>query len=732
MRWVVKFPVLAILLAAQIFAQAPGGPGNDAFWLTAAKDAVGTSAGVKSKTWFTLARGVLTEVFYPDVTTANVQMLQFFVFDPATGKLETEFDDAIVRTESLPLPPPANKPISLTFRQRTAARDGKWEIDKIYVTDPGSDSVVFSVSFRHKNPAAELFVYFDPSIGNTGMHDTAIVSGKTLIAYEGQIAAALTCGKCKIDLPSAGFSGVNDALTGFRKGRDQTAVYGRAENGNVVLTARVRPDKPRTADPMVFVLSFGKTASEAAEMTQLVLQKGFARIRFDYERDWADYLNSLPAIFQQYRTQFFMAAMILKAFEDKTVRGANVASLSIPWGGGRNANEDVGGGYHLIWSRDLYHVFTAFLAIGDRPAAERALDFLFNIQQKPDGSFPQNSWLDGKRGWGSLQMDEVGYPLIMAWQIGRFDSETYRKHVKPAADFLVRNGPATPQERWEEESGYSPSTIAAEIAGLVCAADIARRNGDLQSAASYLKTADEWESKIEEWTVTKTGKYGDGNYYLRITQNGRPDAGDILELNNGAGNFDEREIVDAGFLELVRLGIRRPDDPLIVKSLKVIDQLIKAETPNGPGYYRYRFDGYGEMDDGRRWNWDGTYRGKGRLWVLLSGERGEYEVALSNSLGRRLGARQISAARQRLNHMIGFASDTFMLPEQVWDKPAVPKRLDRLFLPDLRWGEGTGSATPLAWSMAQFIRLATNVAAGRNLETPEVVYQRYAGRNRGN
>jgi glucoamylase len=197
------------------------------------------------------------------------------------------------------------------------------------------------------------------------------------------------------------------------------------------------------------------------------------------------------------------------------------------------------------------------MALGDEAAAVRALDFLFRVQQKPDGSFPQNSFLDGKPFWGSLQLDEVAYPLILAYQLGRNDKATWENHVKRAADFIVKTGPKTPQERWEEEGGYSPSTIAAEIAGLVCAAEIARKNGDEASATVYLATADDWAANVERWTATTTGKYGDGNYYLRITQNGKPDAGEKIELNNGAGFFDEREIVDAGFLELVRLGINR-------------------------------------------------------------------------------------------------------------------------------------------------------------------------------
>ncbi|MGI9054491.1 MAG: glycoside hydrolase family 15 protein, partial [Pyrinomonadaceae bacterium] len=483
----------------------------------------------------------------------------------------------------------------------------------------------------------------------------------------------------------------------------------------------------------------------ALQTAHTSLKKGFVNPFNDYVKGWSDYVKTLPKVEAKYQAQFNMAAMQLKSLEDKTVRGANIASLTVPWGGGDNANENNIGGYHLVWSRDLYQVFTAYMALGDKAAAERALDFLFKVQQKPDGSFPQNSYLDGKPFWGSLQMDEVAYPLIMAYQLGRFDKATWENHVKKAADFIVKNGPSTPQERWEEEAGYSPSTIAAEIAGLVCAAEIARKNGDELAANLYLKTADEWQANIEKWTAKTTGKYGEGNYYLRITQNGKPDAGEKIELNNGAGTFDEREIVDAGFLELVRLGIKSPDDPLIAKSVKVIDEVIRVKTPNGDGFYRYNHDGYGEMDDGRRWNFDGKYTGKGRLWALLSGERGQYELALANRLKekhteelktkiditeqddrpllRSMGLSQ--DADKRLEAMQKFANDGLMIPEQIWDSPNVPKNADKQFVPELKFGEGTGSATPLAWSMAQFIRLAVNLQAGKNLDTPDVVYNRY-------
>jgi glucoamylase len=277
---------------------------------------------------------------------------------------------------------------------------------------------------------------------------------------------------------------------------------------------------------------------------------------------------------------------------------------------------------------------------------------------------------------------------------------------------------------------------------LICAAEIARRNGDEASALIYTATADDWARKVEMWTATMNGKYGDGNYYIRLTENGKPDALEKTVLNNNGGTFIENEIVDAGFLELVRLGIKSPDDPLIAKSLKVVDDVIRVNTPNGDGFYRYNHDGYGEMDDGRRWNWDGKYTGKGRLWALLSGERGQYELALQsqnlNSVFQNSGRKQMPDSKPqvvnpnseirnpilRLDAMLGFANDGLMIPEQVWDRKETPNA-DKQFVPELKFGENTGSATPLAWSMAQFIRLAVNLKAGKNLDTPDIVYNRY-------
>ncbi len=748
---VLLFSFQLLLFTSLCFAQtlAPGSPGKDAQWASAGKQGVGTSASLESKVWFTLQGGALTEVYYPNVAVGNVHLLQFVVVNPQTKKVETERDDATHEIKVL-------RPDSLTFQQVNTAKSGQWKITKTYTTDVERDTVLIDVKFEQKNKELNLYIYYDPSLGNSGMGDNAysplgsvkfdqkkqmpngstifeeVISNNGLGADDGKYASAINLTSNITELVN-GFYGVSDGLEQLKKYGKIENSYSNAQNGNVVQLAKIlEPEKFTVA------LSFvkGTNVQTAAKMAFESLGKGFTQALAEYEKGWSDYVKTLRKVNPKYQAQFNMAAMVLKAHEDKTYRGANIASLSVPWGGGDNANEDNVGGYHLVWSRDLYQVFTAYMALGDRAAAERALDFLLKVQQKPDGSFPQNSWLDGKPFWGSLQHDEVAYPLIMAYQLGKTDKETYQKHLKKAADFIVRTGPSTPQERWEEEGGFSPSTIAAEIAGLVCAAEIARKNGDEASALIYLATADDWARKIEMWTATTTGKYGDGNYYLRITQNGNPDAGEKIELNNGAGVFDEREIVDAGFLELVRLGIKPADDPLIMKSVKVIDEVIKVDTPNGEAFYRYNNDGYGEMDDGRRWNWDGKYTGKGRLWAFLSGERGQYELALAKQLSKNAEKKtneetkffpvykEYKMAELRLEAMQRFANEGLMIPEQIWDKKEVPTA-DSQFSPNLQFGEGTGSATPLAWSMAQFIRLAVNLEEGKNLDTPDVVYKRY-------
>lgn len=674
---------------------APGAPGNDAHWPSAAKNGFGTANTVASKVWFTLNNGVMTEAFYPKLDVPNSQTLQLIVCGKRGCQTEAEDSRHEIRL------PDAQ---SLSFQQVNEAKDGSYLITKTYATDPERPTILIQVRITSRD-TSDVYVFYDPSLNNSGMHDTAWTEGDALVSVDGNVSSALLAGNGFSETTN-GFLGAGDGLMQLKEKGVLTGKYERAENGNIVQVARVGRHRSFT-----LALGFGSRPEEAMMNAANSLAKGFPRVRREYDAGWHAYVRSLRRVDPRYLRQFNMSAMVLKALEDKTYRGAMAASPSVPWGGGPHANEPTVSGYHAVWSRDLYHVSTAFLAMGDKSTANRALDYLFRTQQKGDGSFPQNSWIDGRPIGGGIQLDQVAFPLLLAYQLDRNERSTWVKHIKPAADFIVRTGPATEQDRWEEESGYSPATIAAQIAGLVCAARIASLNGDAESAATYLKKADEWAGDVERWTVTTTGPHGKGKYHLRLTQ-GDPDAPVMLEINSGGGVFDQREIVDAGFLELVRLGIAEANDPAILQSLRVVDELIKVDTSNGAGWYRYNHDAYGERTDGGEYD---ARSGKGRLWTLLTGERGEYELARGN----------FREAHRSLSAMMKFANDGLMIPEQVWDQRESPR-------PELRFGEGTGSATPLAWSMAQFIRLALNVRARRNLETPAIVRMRYSQLPSGN
>ncbi|WP_412539257.1 glycoside hydrolase family 15 protein [Longispora sp. K20-0274] len=669
-------------------AAAPGAPGVGSAWTTGAKDGLGTSATTGSKIWFTLGQGITHEIYYPQVDTANVQDLQFVVSDGATF---TELErDATNHTTTL------TDPRSLSYDQVNTAKSGKYKITKSYATDPARQTMLLRTRFQVTSGGPlQLYVLYNPSLNNSGMGDTGATSAGQLVASDGPVASALAASTGFTALTS-GYSGTSsDGYVDLRADNTLTSTYDTASTpGNLVQLGRV----PVGADTtFTLALAFGPDRAAASAAASGSLATGFTAVATSYADGWHSYLSGLrpaPASVTGtgLTTQYNVALMALKAHEDKTYLGANVASLTVPWGQAINADNPGTAGYHAVWARDLYQVATAQLAAGDAAAANRSLDYLLNVQQRADGSFPQNTRLDGTPVWGSLQLDEVAYPIILAWHLGRTDAWP---KLKKSADFLRARGTNSPQERWEEEAGYSPSTIAAEIAGLVCAASL---GGD----GSYLATADSWRNALDAQTFTTTGHLGDGRYYERVDGNGNPNDGQPLEINSGGGTWDERDVVDGGFLDLVRLGVKRADDPTILASLPELDATLKVPTPNGAMWYRYNHDAYGEKSDGSPYTGSG---GVGRLWPLLSGERGEYELLAGRS------------AASHLATMAASANSGYMIPEQAWDRSSGP----------FVFGEGTDSATPLAWSMAQFVRLALSIDAGTPVERPSVVAARYAG-----
>jgi glucoamylase len=348
--------------------------------------------------------------------------------------------------------------------------------------------------------------------------------------------------------------------------------------------------------------------------------------------------------------------------------------------------------------------------VGDRDTANRAVDYLFNVQMDPStGRFPQNSWIDGKSMWNATQMDEQAMPIILAWRLNRTD---LWPKIRKTADYIMANGPATQQERWEENGGYSPSTIAAEIAGLVCAAEIAQANGDAAKAAAYLAKADAWRTQVDNWTFTTTGPYGNGRYYIRISQDTDPNGGSIT-LGNGGGTHDERAIVDGGFLELVRMGVKAPDDPEIVDSLPEYDAVLKQSIAGkGDAWFRYNCDGYGESNQGADYHGSG----RGRLWPIFTAERGMYEIHRAADGNR---------GRPYLDMLRAFAGDTGMISEQVWNQTATVGGCQVTTPPPYTPGTATKSIRPLNWAMGEYINLLASVKANKIVDVPQVVCQRY-------
>ena len=202
---------------------------------------------------------------------------------------------------------------------------------------------------------------------------------------------------------------------------------------------------------------------------------------------------------------FARSINLLLAHEDKIYPGAMIASMSIPWG--EDKGDDELGGYHLVWTRDMVHSADALMAAGDTTTPLRAMIYLA-IAQNEDGGFYQNFWIDGRPYWTGVQLDEVSFPILLAWRLwklnalGEFDPHVT---ITRACNYLIRKGPATAEERWEEAGGYSPSTLASNIAALICAAEMIEARGD-EHTADFLRTyADFLESHVEKWTVTNQG-----------------------------------------------------------------------------------------------------------------------------------------------------------------------------------------------------------------------------------
>ncbi len=680
-----------------------GAPGALSHFGLARKDCLGTARNTTSKVWYTVANGVLSDVYYPTIDNTNVETLQYVVTDGST------FTDLQTRDMTYTVdakPDPADMACTVT----ATAKSGKYRIETEYVTDPARNTVLMAVKFKPTAPGYRLYVRFDATVngnggggpGNGGADRATIddSTGHPVLVSSDPVTATNAANRDYAQPVFAALDGVfSEATSGFVGGAGDglvqldadhaiTSPTAEALGGNVVQTARV----DLVDGKAVLALGFGASAAEAVATAEASLAADFDKARTAYVKGWKEYdkeltkprTEKLPGIKgadrKRLEDEYYLSANVIKASEDKTFPGAIVASLASPWGQAVSAGDPANtyfGSYREVFARDLYESWTGLVAAGDLGTARAATLFLFERQQLPDGSMPRNSLVNGKVAPDSFgtQLDETAYPILMAYQLGLTDASLYQDHIKPAANFVAARGPAFGVERWEEQSGFSPSTIAAEIAGLVAAAEIARTNGDTASAAVWLGVADSWQRQVKSWTVTTTGPHA-SRYFIRLSKTGDPNAAISYNVGNGGPTLDQREVIDAGFLELVRLGLLHVDDADVLRSLQVVDATIKSTTANGPGWHRYNGDGYGDRaSDGRPWAPSG--QGTGHLWPALSAERGEQEHAAGNA----------ALAADLLDGMSRFASGVGLIPEQNWELPDLAglafrhrshPRLDRL------------------------------------------------------
>ena len=715
------------------------------FWTTGEKYGLGTvadhDAGDPSQVWFTLTAGALTEPRYPRVDLMHFRTIDFLVTDGAgyvarTHEANRRVDDSVDR-RVVPVVDDA-----LLYRHEFAAADDReWSLDVEYAVDPDSDAVLLDVAFDAPEDY-DCYLVARPAISGATAGDAGVrvddAGGYALGAQDAPtggdvldengdpyVVAASVAAADGFEWATVAAADSPSAKALVEQGRaldaDESGGPSASADGNLLLAGRLGSGTTETTVALGFVE--GSDATDATAEARRALDRGYDAVREAYVGSWRSFLDEVAVpdvvaeddrVAAQYRT----AAMTLRAVEDKTFSGAGIASPSVPWGEGVVADTARDVGYNFVWSRDLYQSFTALAAMGQVDAAVAATEYLFTVQQSDHGFLPQNTYLDGRTRWGGEQLDNVAFPLVMASQLRErhdvdfADVEYDYADVKASADYVARSGPGTEQERWEEEGGFSPSTIAAEVAGLACTARVADDAGERADALVYLGLADRWRDGVSTWCATTTGADGhDPPYFIRISDDRDPDDGTERSLANGGPTLDERAIIDAGFLELVRLGVLEADDDLVQGSLDVVDDAIRVDTPNGPCWYRYNGDGYGEGESGAPWSTapDTT----GRLWPILTGERAEYELRAGTTDGD-------LAPETLLRTMAAFANEGNMIPEQVWDREDPTGY-------GWRFGEGTGSATPLSWSMAQFIRLAWGIDAGEPVETPRVVRSRYAG-----
>ena len=695
----------------------PEQPGIPARWTSSAKDGVGAALSEGSRVWFTISHGIVNEIYYPRVDQACVRDLGLIVTDGDTFFAEVKRDcETVVERVEDGVP---------AFQLTSTHRGGRFRMINRVVADPRSDSIVLHIRLESSEPGLRVFSLLAPHLINAGAHNNGrrdAYKGHAILCAEGGGTHLAMVANPPFLARSVGFVGASDGWKQLSAHRCLTDEYDTATDGNIALSAELALGPDGAA---VLAVGFGRTREEAAYHALTSSMSPFETILNDYAAGWRAWQSGLRTMERRAHGQniYRVSANILRVHETPTFPGGVIASLSISWGFSKG-DADMGG-YHLIWPRDLCEIAGGLLACGAHTEARRILRYL-RATQEGDGSWRQNYWLDGAPYWPGVQLDECAFPMLlleMVWREGALglpDLREFWPMVRRAAGFVLRTGPRTKQDRWEENAGYTPFTLAVAIAALLAAAEIAEAC-DIEALPALLRdTADAWNEQIEDFIYVEdtplAREAGVPGYYIRVAPESavteRPDVHGLIQVRNheaGSGAIAADALVSTDAIALVRFGLRAPDDPRVLSTIAVIDRLLKVDLPQGPGWRRYNLDGYGEKADGRPF--DGV--GIGRVWPLLAGERAHYALAA----GKRAEAEALLATIEAQTSPGG------LIPEQVWDGAPIPER-------ELAPGKPTGSAMPLVWAHAEYVKLLRSLADGKVFDMPPHAARRYLGKKR--
>jgi glucoamylase len=696
---------------------APGWPGIPPRWTSSAKMGVGTALNQHSKVWFTLSHGILNEVYFPRVDQACTRDMGFIVTNGrdffSEEKRHCKFENR------------SFEPGIPVYELTNTCDSGLYRIHKEVLTDPYRNVVLQKVRFEPLQGQLSdyhLYALLSPHLANCGYGNTGWIGaykGFPMFFAEHDDATLSFASSAPWKKTSVGFVGVSDGWQDLSQHFEMEWEYARAENGNIAFTGEI--DLTDCNGEFTLALGFGSMWTEAGQHARSSLSEDYAEIRSHYVSQWRNWQSTLLKLDEPLRLRdlYRASTSILRTHESKDFLGGIIASLSIPWGFNKG-DEDLGG-YHLVWPRDLVETAGALLAAGAVADAVRVLRYL-EATQEAEGNWAQNLWLDGRPYWSGIQMDETAFPILLIDLLRREAPEAlgaldrWWPMVRRAVSFILRNGPVTQQDRWEEDAGYSPFTLAAEISALLAGADIADLARHPDQAQTMRDAADAWNDNIERWVYATGGdlaeQLGIAGYYVRIAPPNTdgaasPTQGFVPIKNRPPGSDGDRayHIISPDALALVRFGLRAPDDPRILNTLRAIDALLAVELPQGPCWYRYNGDGYGEHKDGSAF--DGA--GIGRPWPLLAGERGHYALA---------GGHRDEAEAMLTVMENSTTAESRPLPEQVWDAADIPAL-------ELFRGKPTGSACPLVWAHSEYIKLRRSIRDNKIFDQPPQTVKRY-------